>query len=504
MAFACDGPREMLPVEMPFTGRLIGRLPACTEADVARAVSCGRDAYREWSATSARQRAEIMFRLHDLVIRQQDELMDLMQIDTGKARRDALEEVLDVANNARYYANRAVGWLAPKRRRGALPVLTRVTEHFRPYGVVALINPWNYPFTLALSDAIPAILAGNVIVLKPAEEAMLTALRAALLLEEAGLPRDVFQVVTGRGVEAGRALVQQADAICFTGSSEVGLEIARESAGRLAPFSLELGGKNPMIVLDDANLPRSVQGAMQGCFSNAGQLCIAFERLYVQDGIYDAFLPELVRRTQQLSLGAQFDFSADIGSLISQAQLDKTIEHVQDAVANGARLLTGGNARPDLGPYFFEPTILTRVDPSSRLYKEETFGPVVSIYRFNRPDEAVRLANDSAYGLNGAIWTNDVDRGADLASRLEVGSVSVNDAYAATWGSVDAPMGGMKLSGFGRRHGRQGFYRFVQSQTIAEQSGTTTAGSTFGPDADVYRQWMTTALRLMRRTPFLG
>ncbi len=486
-----------LPLEIPFTGKVIGSFPACTEADVRLAVTRAREAQQYWKRVPLRRRVDILRRLHDVVLDAQGELMDLMQLETGKARRDALEEVLDVANTLRYYARNAPSWLAPQRRRGAFPLLTHTTEEYRPHGVVGLINPWNYPLTLALSDAAPALLAGNAVILKPAESTSLTALRAALLLAEAGLPEGVLQVVTGRGEVVGPALIDSVDAVSFTGSTKVGRTIASRAGERLVPFSLELGGKNPMLVLDDAPLDKTVEGALRGCFSNAGQLCISTERLYAQEGIYDDFVAAFARRTRALRLGARFDFDTDVGSLISRDQLEKTERHVDEAVADGATVLAGGRRRPDVGPYFFEPTILTDTKRGMRVFAEETFGPVVSVYRFHSVEEAILAANAGKYGLNASVWTRDLRRGRRIARQIECGSVNVNDAYGASWGSADAPMGGMKDSGLGRRHGREGLFKYVESQTIAVQRGVP-VGAPFGEEADAYRRAVTSAFRLIR------
>ncbi len=304
----------------------------------------------------------MLLRFHDLVLDRRDEILDLMQLEAGKARRHAFEEIVDVAITARYYARRGPRFLRSRRRRGLIPFLTRVTEHRHPIGVVGIISPWNYPLTLAVCDALPALLAGNAIVLKPAEKTSLLARFAVDLLVEAGLPGDLFQVVTGSGEVAGAALVDAADAIAFTGSTEVGRRIAARAGERLIHVSLELGGKNPLIVLADADLDRAAEGAVRACFTNAGQLCIAAERLYVQSALYDRFLDAFVARTRAMRIAADFSFDTDMGSLVGPEQLAKVTAHVADAVAKGAQVLAGGRARPDIGPYFFEPTILDQGD----------------------------------------------------------------------------------------------------------------------------------------------
>ncbi len=264
-------------------------------------------------------------------------------------------------------------------------------------------------------------------------------------------------------------MVDRADYVSFTGSTAVGRQVAARAGERLVGATLELGGKNPMIVLDDADLDRAAECAVRACFSNAGQLCISVERLYLATSIRDEFLERFLDRTTSLRLGAGFDYRYDVGSLVSQAQLDKTHRHVEDAVAMGAQILAGGKPRPDIGPWFFEPTMLQGVRPGMLPADEETFGPVVSVYSFATDDEAVALANASPYGLNASVWTRNARRGIELARRIRSGAVNVNEAYGAAWGSHDAPSGGMGASGLGRRHGREGILRYTEPQAIAVQ-----------------------------------
>jgi succinate-semialdehyde dehydrogenase/glutarate-semialdehyde dehydrogenase len=306
-------------------------------------------------------------------------------------------------------------------------------------------------------------------VLKPVEETPFTALYAHQLLREAGLPQQVFQVVTGSGSLVGPALIEGVDFLGFTGSAATGRVVVAQAAKRLIGVSLELGGKNPALVLADADLDRAVAGVIRAGFSNAGQLCLSLERIYIHRTVYNRFLNRLMPKVKALRLNSALDFSADVGSLMSQAQLDKVIDHVQDALDRGAALLAGGRPRPDLGPYFYEPTVLADVTPDMKLYAEETFGPVLSLYPFDHLDEAIRKANDTRYGLNAAIWTGNVREGRRIAQRIKVGTVNINEGYAATWASIDAPMGGMKESGLGRRHAAQGILRYTEPQTIAMQ-----------------------------------
>jgi acyl-CoA reductase-like NAD-dependent aldehyde dehydrogenase len=289
----------------------------------------------------------------------------------------------------------------------------------------------------------------------------------------------------------------------FTGSTRTGRLVARRAADRLIGCSLELGGKNPMLVLQDANLEAAVYGAVQGCFASAGQVCVSIERIYVHESIAERFLARFAETTAALRLGASLDYSVEMGSLTSERQLQRVEEHVADALAKGAVLLTGGRRRPDLGPLFYEPTILTDVTEPMLLYAEETFGPVVSVYAFSSENEAVERANATRYGLNASVWTRDTARGANLARQIRAGMVNINESYAATWGSVDAPCGGRKESGMRARHGAEGIWKFTETQTVAVQR-LAPAGVPKGMDAARYARWMTRLMHWLRRTRVLG
>lgn len=496
------GERESLPVEAPFTGEILGRLPRGIAADVAEADRRARAAQRAWAATPVAARARALLRFHDRLLDRRDEALDLIQLESGKSRRHAVEEVADIANVTRYYAKCGPGILRPRRRRGAVPWLTATWEHRHPRGVVGVIAPWNYPLSLAVGDAIPALIAGNAVILKPDRQTSFTALWAAGLLHEAGVPTDVFQVVTGEGPEVGPALVDAVDYIAFTGSTATGRQVARQAAGRLIGATLELGGKNPLIVLGDADLDRAVGGAVRACFASAGQLCISTERVLVHASIHDRFVERFVEATRALRLGAALDYDADIGSLTSRRQLEAVEAHVRDAVAKGAAILTGGRARPDIGPLFYEPTILAGVTPAMKLYGEETFGPVVAVYAFASIDDAVERANDTRYGLNASIWTRDTALGRSVATRVQAGTVNINEGYGAAWGSVDAPMGGFKDSGVGRRHGAEGMLKYTEPQTIAVQRLIPIAPMpAIGLGPARWGDALSLLLRLLRRAP---
>ncbi|MEV0261678.1 succinic semialdehyde dehydrogenase [Streptomyces sp. NPDC050617] len=481
----------------PFTGEKLADLPEATPDDVAEAFARAREAQRGWAATPVQRRAAILLRFHDLVLRRQSEVLDLIQLETGKTRLHAHEEVQGVAVASRHYGRRAHAYLRPKAHTGVVPTLTKVTELRQPRGVIGQIAPWNYPLELSVSDALPAFVAGNAVVMKPDTETALTALWARDLLIEAGLPAAVWQVVLGEGPVVGPAVVAHADYVSFTGSTRTGREVAQGAAARLVGASLELGGKNAMLVLDDADVDKAAAGAVRGCFSSAGQLCISIERLYVHDSVADAFLDRFAARTKAMRLGAALAYGADMGSLVSERQLETVSRHVEEAVAKGARLVAGGRARPDVGPLFYEPTILDGVEPPMSVCTEETFGPVVSVYRFTDEQEAVERANGTPYGLNASVWSKDGRRGRAVAARLRAGTVNVNEAYAAAYGSVQSPMGGMGDSGLGRRHGSEGILKYTEAQTVAQQRIMPLAPA-FGLDDEKYARLMTRSLRVMK------
>ncbi|MFC7221166.1 succinic semialdehyde dehydrogenase [Streptomyces polyrhachis] len=486
-----------LVTRAPATGEVLATVPRAAAGDVDAAFERARAAQLAWATWPLARRAAVLLRFHDLLLSRQDEILDLVQLETGKTRLHAYEEVLAVAVGARHYGRKGPAYLRPKSHTGAMPVLTKVRELRQPKGVVGQIAPWNYPLELTVGDALPAFLAGNGLVMKPDSGTPLTALWARRLLIEAGLPEDLWQIVIGAGSVLGPEIIARADYLSFTGSTATGRTVAQGAAARLIGTSLELGGKNAMLVCADADVAKAAAGAVRACFSSAGQLCVSIERLFVHESIADEFLKRFAARTKEMRLGAGLAYGADMGSLSGGNQLDAVVRHVDEAVEKGATVLAGGRARPDLGPYFYEPTILDGVEKPMAVCEDETFGPVVSVYRFSDEDEAVRRANATPYGLNASVWTRNGRKGFALAARLHAGTVNINEGYGPAYGSAQSPMGGMGDSGLGRRHGAEGILKYTEGQTVAHQRLLPLAPS-MGLDDAKFAATMTRGLRLMK------
>ena len=493
-----DGSRELTPVHIPFTGETLGWLRRGLPADINRAVAEARSAQRAWGADSVRKRAAVLQRFASLLLVHQEQGLDLIQLESGKARRHALEEIIDTIVVSRYYAAHASAYLRPRRRAASLPVITTAMEYRRPVGVVGVVSPWNFPLILSITDALAALVAGNGVVLRPDEQGSFTALWAAELLCQAGLPAGVLRIVTGEGPVLGPALVDAADFVMFTGSTRTGRIVATQAAERLIGFSLELGGKNPMLVLADANVESAAEGLSRGAFVGAGQVCVSIERVYIHASIFEEFVERFVARVRGLTMSPALAYGADMGSLTLPSQIERVEAHVADAVGKGATLLAGGKRRPDLGPLFYEPTVLAGVSPQMRAYAEETFGPVVALYPFTSIDEAVARANDSPYGLNASVWSRNIVQATEVAGRIQCGSVNVNDCYAGTWSATSSPVGGMKQSGFGRRHGAEGILKYTEAQTVTVQRWIPLAPPRFMKEA-TYSRWAARIVNFLGR-----
>ncbi|MCX4091872.1 succinic semialdehyde dehydrogenase [Nocardia sp. alder85J] len=494
------GERGARTITEVFTGDALGAVPVGTAEDVAAAVATARTAQRQWARRPVRERATVFERYRALLVAERDRLMDVIQAETGKARWAAQEEIIGMIFAARYFARVAPKLLAPHKVPGAFPVLNRASVRHQPKGVVGVIAPWNYPMLLAIGDAVPALLAGNAVVVKPDSQTPYSALINVDLLRRAGLPEGLLQVVPGPGAVVGSAIVDACDFLMFTGSSTTGATLAQQCGRRLIGFAAELGGKNPMIVTRGADLGKAAKAAVRACFSNAGQLCISIERLYVEQAVAEEFTAKFTAAVRAAKLGAAYDFSTDIGSLISAAQLETVTKHVADAVSKGATVLTGGNARPDLGPLFFEPTVLADVTDEMECGRNETFGPLVSIYPVADVEEAIARANDSEYGLNASVWAGSSAEGEAIAARLRTGTVCVNEGYAPAWGTTAGPMGGMGVSGVGRRHGPDGLLKFTEAQSVVV-TRLFTLDAPYGISQSAWQPALMTMARAIRFLP---
>lgn len=484
----------------PFTGEHLFTYPISTEADVEQAFSSARVAQAEWAARPVSERAAIIGKVHHMALQRQDELMDLLQLEAGKTRYDAFAETAAVAVYARYISRTAPQLLGKHRRRGIIPLVTKAYELRHPRGVVGLVTAWNYPAVFASADGFAAVVGGNAVVHRPDVQASLSAIWVRSLAVEAGVPDDVWQIVLGPGRSVGKAVVDRADAVAFTGSTDAGRAIAIQVAPRLVYTSFELGGKNPFIVMADADIERAVDAVIRACFIGAGQTCVGPERILVHSSIRATFQTALVARVRAMRIGVGMEFGFEMGSLIDQAQLDSVQRHVDDAVAKGAEILVGGVPRPDIGPFFFAPTIVAGVSTDMDLCTEETFGPVVALYEFESTDEAIEMANDTEYGLHAVIWSRDVRAAEAMAARIKAGTIEINDGIAATWGSADVLQGGMKSSGMGRRNGKYGILRFTEPQSIVIQRlhGVHPPGSM---THELFSAVMTHSLKAMHRLP---
>jgi len=452
----------------PATGEVLREFEPATQADVVAAVSRAHVAQSAWQGLKVQDRIAILDKFHQLLHDKKSEVARLITTEAGKPQAEALlTEVLVVLDATRFYSENSYAFLrdqvVPHRNLAMKTKSGRLAR--QPYGVIGIISPWNYPFSIPATETLAALITGNTVVLKPSEFASSIVLELAALFWKAGVPKDVLQIIVGDG-DTGSALVNASiDKLIFTGSVATGKRIAQAAAARLLPVVLELGGKDPMLVLDDADIDVASSGAVWGAFMNAGQACLSVERCYVHRSLYQPFYEACAHKAAQLRVGNGMDPQTDLGPLINERQVRNVETHVEDARLRGARLLTGGMRRRDLGPNFYAPTVLADVNHGMRIMREETFGPVLPIMPFETDDEAIRFANDSDYGLSASIWTRNRARGEALARQIQAGTVMVNDAVSC-FGVSEAPHGGVKASGIGRTHGIFGLEEMVRIKYV--------------------------------------
>ncbi len=451
----------------PATGEILREFRCASEQDVHAAVARARAAQAGWNV-DVRQRIAILRSFQRLLHQKKSEVARLITSEAGKPLVEALlTEVMVVLDATRFCVENAFAFLREQPvPHGNLAMKTKAGRILRePYGVIGIISPWNYPFSIPATESLSALVAGNAVVLKPSELTSLTALNLASLLHEAGVPKDIFQVIVGNGPTGSALLSAAIDKLVFTGSVATGKRIAQAAAARLLPVVLELGGKDPMLVLNDADVDVASSGAVWGAFVNTGQACLSVERCYVHRSLYDAFLDACVRKTKLLRMGNGIDPQTDVGPLIRELQVRNVEAQVEDARRLGARVLIGGSRLPQIGPNFYAPTVLAEVTHAMQIMREETFGPLLPVMPFDTDDEAIRLANDSDFGLAASVWTRDRARGESLARRIQAGTVMVNDAIAC-FGISEAPHGGIKASGLGRTHGIFGLEEMVRIKHV--------------------------------------
>ena len=461
-----SGPRRRLLLRSPVDLEPIGEIECANALDVAHAVERARKAQGDWEALSFEQRARFMTRVSQAILDRSDEIVDCVVRESGKPRNEALAmEVFASLDSLCFYAKNAKRFLKPEKRRihGILGLAKQLRVIYKPLGVVGIITPWNGPFILALNQAVQALMAGNTVVIKGSEVTPYSTRLVAEFFEAAGLPDGVLQVLLGDGT-TGAALVEaDVDKIAFTGSVATGRRVAQACGRRLIPCTLELGGKDAMIVCKDADLDRAAAGALIGSCMNTGQYCCGTERIYVVDAIYDEFVEKVVEGAAALRQGDSGEF--DVGAIFWDKQIEIVEQHVEDAVSKGATVRVGGRRNPDLKGLYYEPTVLTDVNHDMDVMVHETFGPVITIMRVPDEEEALRLANESEYGLNGNVWTRDKRKGLDIATRMETGAVCVND-MALTYGVPEAPFGGRKTSGVGQVNGEHGIRGYCHALPV--------------------------------------
>ncbi len=460
--------RRHLQLRSPITLQPTGELVCANDEDVATAIVKARAAQPAWAATSMKFRREIIERALKIVLERQDEIIDTVVGETGKARTDAMSmEIFSVADSLCYYAKNAEKFLKPRKRsvHGILGIMKQLRIVYKPLGIVGLITPWNGPFVLVMNQAVQAILAGNTVIAKGSEVTPFSAKLAETILNEAGLPEGVLQVLLGDGATGAAIVSGGVDKVSFTGSVATGRKVAQECARQLIPCSMELGGNDAMIVCADADLDRAADGAWLGSCMNTGHYCCGTERIYVVEAVYDEFLALILEKGKGLRQGHEHGWNEDVGAVFWDRQMTIIEAHVEDARAKGANILMGGQRSPDLEGLYYQPTVMTEVNNEMDIMVLETFGPILCIQKVADEDEAIALANDSEFGLNGNVWTKDKEKGYRLAASIDTGSCSVND-MAVSYGIPAAPFGGKKNSGVGQVNGKKGIRGYCHEMPI--------------------------------------
>jgi acyl-CoA reductase-like NAD-dependent aldehyde dehydrogenase len=455
---------EILPFVNPGTGEQFGQVPMASPEEVQKAVEEMRQSFQTWRRTSVKERVRILRKLQKLIIDSVDLISETVNMDTGKSRQDGMIEVFMMVDRLNQYCRRAPRWLRRRRVSSGLYIFKRCYSEPVPYGVVAVISPWNYPFDLMLSPMFSALLAGNTVVIKPSEVAGACGVLVEKLVKQVPELSPFVRVIHGDG-RVGKALVAaKPDFVFLTGSTETGRLVALESSENMIPYVFELGGKDPLIVLEDADLDAAARWGTWGAIYNAGQTCQAVERTYVVEAVYDDFLSKAVNYTKNYKQGytVEKDNPYDLGPLTFERQKHIIEDHLQDAVSKGARILVGGQ----IDGLFMEPTLIVDVDHTMRLMQDETFGPIMPVMKVKDEDEAIRMANDSYFGLSASVWSRDIKRAIRVAERLEVGSVNINDTVAH-FAVPLLPFGGKKMSGDARIHGQQEVLQFTQIRSLA-------------------------------------
>ncbi|HUE82357.1 MAG TPA: aldehyde dehydrogenase family protein [Pyrinomonadaceae bacterium] len=451
----------------PATGEEVGRAPQSTPGEVKEAVTCARLAQAAWAAMTYKERGRVILKAREIMLAERHELALLIARETGKPVAEALAmEVVPTLAAMHYFARKTRRLLQPQRINiGQYAFMGRSsTIVYKPIGVVGIISPWNFPLATPAHEVVMALMAGNSVVVKPSELTPLTALKLEEILKRAGLPQDLLKVIIGDGTTGAELIDAPVDKIMFTGSVATGKRVAEAAAKHLTPAVLELGGKDPMIVLADAHLENAARAAVWGAFSNSGQACASVERCYVDESVVGPFLELVLRETRALRQDSPTKEHTDIGAMSNERQLQIVEEHVKQALEQGAHALTGGK-RDGRNSLFYQPTILTKVDHRMTVMKEETFGPVLPVMTFKTEAEAIKLANESPFGLTAMVWTRDIERGRRIAEKIDAGTVMVNEVLY-THGIAETPWGGVKESGYGRTHGRMGMLELVTPQHI--------------------------------------